>query len=136
MFLLFANTPPVKVIFLLPVPLDETSILFSHINLFATIAIKKYPDPFYSLLPDGFKFNIEDRTITYRSLKTIPEYGKGFDLSTESHIITFDKMEKLFIELTSLWKLDISVPVRSKIEKARKENNLKARINYKKLINS
>lgn len=101
-----------------------------------TIAIKKYPDPFYSLLPDGFKFNIEDRTITYRSLKTIPEYGKGFDLSTESHIITFDKMEKLFIELTSLWKLDISVPVRSKIEKARKENNLKARINYKKLINS
>jgi hypothetical protein len=87
-------------------------------------------------LPDGFKFNIEDRTITYRSLKTIPEYGKGFDLSTESHIITFDKMEKLFIELTSLWKLDISVPVRSKIEKARKENNLKARINYKKLINS
>jgi hypothetical protein len=45
-------------------------------------------------------------------------------------------MEKLFIELTSLWKLDISVPVRSKIEKARKENNLKARINYKKLINS
>lgn len=92
------------------------------------VAIKKYPNPYYSLLPDSFKFNIENRSITYSYLDKKPECGKGFDFSFKKSELSFEKMEELFSELTTLWKLDITLPERSKIKKVRAENNLKEKI--------
>lgn len=42
-------------------------------------------------------------------------------------------MEKTFYDLYTEWKLDIKLPERSKIKKVRAENNLKAKMKYKKL---
>lgn len=91
------------------------------------VALRKYPRPFYSLLPDSFKLNTEDRTITYNYLKNKPIFGKGFDISTKSETISFDKMENLFYELTTLWKLDIVIPNKEKIMEIRTANNAKAK---------
>lgn len=97
------------------------------------VAVKKYPRPFYSLLPDHFKFNVDTRSITYPHLNSKPKSDRSLLYSFGSSTVSFEKMEKSFYDLHTEWKLDIRLPERSKIKKVRAENNLKAKIKYKKL---
>ncbi|SFL62097.1 site-specific DNA recombinase [Porphyromonadaceae bacterium KH3CP3RA] len=89
------------------------------------IAVKKYPRPYYSLLPDSFKFNTQSRTIIYSHLDHKPKYGEGFYLSFKKSELTYEGVEKQFRELETDWKLNITLPERPQIMKVRKENEAK-----------